>query len=78
MKKQPTLLNTQSPNGEWFFTLISTNGKKALTGGELFKRKRITEKQRERLIQLLINAVIVDKPLKKKLNDTTKSTKRIR
>lgn len=75
--KKPILRNKQSENGEWFFTLLSTNSKKVFTGGELFKMK-ITEKRRQRLIWLLENAEIEYIPLKKIKNVIKKAAKRIR
>ncbi len=75
--KTPILRSKQSDNGEWFFTLISTNGKKVFTGGELFKSK-MTEKRKQRLLWLLENAVIEYVPLKKEKYVTKKSAKRVR
>ena len=63
--KSPKLRAIQNKKGEWKWHIVSPNGKKVSCGGETFK-KPMTEKGKERLIQLLINSEIERVPYKKK------------
>lgn len=63
--KTEKLRAVQNKSGEWKWHLVGRNGKKSGCGGETFT-KPMTEKKKQRLIQMLINSEIERVPYKKK------------
>lgn len=63
--KTEKLRTVQNKNGQWKWNLVGRNGKKSGCGGETFFSS-MTEKKKQRLIQMLINSEIERVPYKKK------------